>query len=199
MAGSINDFKSSFRTDLARPNKFDVRIPVPLVLLQYRNIAQQLSFRCETADLPGRTLATFDQKIYGPTEKFPYQSTYNESNLTFIVSDSMDEKLFFDAWMEVINPSTNYNFKYKGDYCTNVTINQYDVTNKLSYSVDLIDAFPIAINQLDLDWSNDGHHKLTVVLAYTYWRNNSVQNVLSSAIDAGIGGAVSQLGSFLNK
>jgi hypothetical protein len=27
---------------------------------------------------------------------------------------------------------------------------------------------------LDLDWSNDGVHKLSVTFAYTYWRNNSL-------------------------
>jgi hypothetical protein len=39
----------------------------------------------------------------------------------------------------------------------------------------MIDTFPIAVNQLDLDWSSDGHHKLTVTFAYTSWRNNSFE------------------------
>jgi hypothetical protein len=35
----------------------------------------------------------------------------------------------------------------------------------------LIDAFPISVNQLDLDWSNDNFHKLSVTFAYRYWKN----------------------------
>lgn len=192
MAGTINDFKSSFKTDLARPNRFDVSIPVPLTLILYRNISERLTFRCESANLPGRSLATADQKIYNITEKFPYQTTYNDMDLTFIVSDDMLEKEFFDAWMEFINPSTTFNMKYKGDYATTVTISQYDVTNKLSYSIELIDAYPIAVNQMDLDWSADGTHKLTVVLAYSYWRNNNIVSSLKNIATAGIGGAVSE-------
>jgi hypothetical protein len=192
MAGTINDFKSSFKTDLARPNRFDVSIPVPLTLILYRNISERLTFRCESANLPGRSLATADQKIYNITEKFPYQTTYNDMDLTFIVSDDMLEKEFFDAWMEFINPSTTFNMKYKGDYATTVTISQYDVTNKLSYSIELIDAYPIAVNQMDLDWSSDGTHKLTVVLAYSYWRNNNIVSSLKNIATAGIGGAVSE-------
>ena len=192
MAGTINDFKSSFKTDLARPNRFDVSIPVPLTLILYRNISERLTFRCESANLPGRTLATADQKIYNITEKFPYQTTYNDMDLTFIVSDDMLEKEFFDAWMEFINPSTTFNMKYKGDYATTVTISQYDVTNKLSYSIELIDAYPIAVNQMDLDWSSDGTHKLTVVLAYSYWRNNNIVSSIKNIATAGIGGAVSE-------
>jgi len=192
MSGSISEFISSFATDIARPNKFDVSIPIPLPLILYRNTAQQLKFRCESASLPGRTLATTDQKIYNIVEKFPYATTYNDIDLTFIVSDSMEEKEFFDAWLEFINPTTNFNVKYKGDYTTSVTITQYDVRNESSYAVELIDAFPISVNQLDLDWQNDGHHKLVVTFAYTYWKNANILSNLKGAIGAGIGGAIGQ-------
>jgi hypothetical protein len=175
MAGSITDFKASFRTDLARPNRFDVNIPVPIGLLPYREIGRTLSMRCENAELPGRSISTTTMKIYGVEEKFPYQTTYNDTSLTFIVSDDMAEKKFFDAWLNWINPTINYNLKYKADYAVPLTVNQYDVKNQLSYSVTMLDTFPIAVNQMDLDWSSDGHHKLTVTFAYTSWRNNSLE------------------------
>lgn len=175
MAGSIADFKASFNTDLARPNRFDVNIPIPIGLLPYRQIGRTLRMRCENAELPGRSISTTSMKIYGVEEKFPYQTTYNDISLTFIVSDDMAEKKFFDAWLNWINPTINYNLKYKADYAIPLTVNQYDVKNELSYSVTMLDTFPIAVNQLDLDWSSDGHHKLTVTFAYTSWRNNSLE------------------------
>jgi hypothetical protein len=192
MAGSISEFISSFDTDIARPNKFEVQIPVPLPLILYLNTAKRLNLRCENAQLPGRTLATTEQKIYNVSEKFPYQSTYNDVELSFIVGDDMMEKEFFDAWLEFINPSTNFNVKYKGDYTTSVIITQHDVTNQPSFEVELVDAFPISVNQLDLDWQNDGHHKLVVTFAYTFWRNNNVLSNLRGAATAGIGGAISE-------
>ena len=193
MAGSITNFISSFQNDLARPNRFDVNIPIPLTLIQYRNISQRLTFRCENANLPGRTISTTDQKIYNIVEKFPNQTSYQDMDMTFIVGGDMAEKQFFDAWLELINPTTNFNFKYKGDYSTSITVNQYDINNNLTYTIELIDAYPIAVNQLDLDWSNDGYHKLSVVFAYTYWKNNSLNNILQNALTAGIGGGISQL------
>ena len=183
MAGSINDFKSSFTNDLARPSRFDVTIPVPIVLLPFRNVGKQLSLRCETAQLPSRTFATAEQRFgSNPIEKYPYQPQYNDLDLTFLVSDDMSEKVFFDSWLELINPSLTFNFKYKNDYAVNMQVNQYDVTNNKSYSINLIDAYPISVNQLDLDWSNTEYHKLTVVFAYTYWQNNSVQSIGSSLL-----------------
>lgn len=175
MAGSIADFKASFNTDLARPNRFDVNVPIPIGLLPYRKIGRTLKMRCENAELPGRSISTTTMKIYGVEEKFPYQTAYNDISLTFIVGDDMAEKKFFDAWMNWINPTINYNLKYKADYAVPLTVNQYDVKNELSYSVTLLDTFPIAMNQLDLDWSSDGHHKLTITFAYTSWRNNTIE------------------------
>jgi len=187
MPSSITDFLGSFKTDIARPNRFDVTIPAPLPMLYYLSTSRNLTLRCESAQLPSRTFATADQKIgSNPIEKHAYQSNYNESEMTFIVSDDMSEKIFFDAWMEYINPTMSFDFNYRNDYISTLTVNQYGVDNKLTYSINLIDAFPVSVNQLDLDWSNDGHHKLTVVFAYRYWQNNSIQKFGDSALQYGI-------------
>jgi hypothetical protein len=187
MAGSISEFKSTFTKDLARANRFDVNIPIPLTLIPYIKSARNLVYRCENANLPGRNLMTTEQKIgSNPIEKYPYMTSYNDINLTFLVDGDMQQKIFFDAWLNYINPSYNYNFRYKSDYATVMTINQYDVTNKVSYSINLYDAYPIAVNQLDLDWSSDSPHKLSVTFAYTRWNNNSLQSFGMELVDAGL-------------
>ena len=194
MAGSISDFKSSFTSELSRSSKFDVSIPVPLSMLPYVSSAKNLTYRCETAQLPGRTFATLEQKTYGPIEKYPYLTSFTDIDLTFLVDDDMNQKVLFDAWLNYINPQYNNNFRYKGDYATILTVNQYDVTNELSYSVNLYDAYPISMNQLDLNWSDEGVHKLSVTFAYTYWQNNSLQAAGMQLVDAGINNVISAIG-----
>jgi hypothetical protein len=58
---------------------------------------------------------------------------------------------------------------YKKSYETTISIYQYDLSGKLTYKAYLRKAFPIAVNQLDLDWSSDSIHKLNVVFAYSDW------------------------------
>lgn len=176
---SISKFISSFNKELARPNRFEVNFYIPPALLPYyKGGASNLSLRCEQAELPSRALATLDRKIGTvPVQKFPYLSMYNDINLSLIVGGDMSEKLLFDAWLEMINPTSNFNFRYKRNYATQMTIKQFDLSGKETYNVMLIDAFPIAVNQLDLDWSNDGYHKLNVVFAYTYWTNTTLSNI----------------------
>jgi hypothetical protein len=175
MAGSISAFKSSFRNDLARPSRFDVIIPVPVILFASPLVTTKtLAYRCEAAVLPGRTFETHEQKTYGPIEKYPHLTSYTDVDLTLLIDDNMQQKYAFDAWFDYVNPRATNNYNYKDEYSTIITINQYDVKNELSYSVSLYDAFPTSMNQLDLDWSNDSVHKLSVTFAYTYWRNNSL-------------------------
>ena len=181
MPANISEFMSSFTRDLARPNRFEVKIPPvgPNNLLLQNSI-----LRCETAELPGRTFSTIEQKFgSNPLEKYPYHTTYNDISLNFIVSGDMAEKYFFDSWMELVIPTTNFNPKYKEDYICDITIIQYDLQNIATYSVNLIGCYPISVNQLDLDWSSDSHHKLTVVFAYTYWQKtpNRVDDPVAQA------------------
>ena len=168
----IDDFLASFEEELAKPSRFKVTFVPNAVASKLNKIidAETLSFRCEAAVLPGRTLQTADLRIYGPTEKFPYQSSFEDVSFTFIVTDSMAEKLFFNTWMDIINPQNTWNFEYKKNYVMDIKIDQYDNMDNVVHTVRLIDAFPTAVNQLDLNWSSQNdYHKLTVTFAYTYW------------------------------
>jgi hypothetical protein len=190
MRSNVRDFVSTFKKDLARPSRFDVQIPIPVALAPfYKDVAQQLNFRCEVTELPGRTFATTERKIgSAPLQKYPYQTMYNDVQMTFIVGGDMQERLFFDQWMEYINPSSTYNFKYKNNYSTDIAITQYDMQNKVTYKSVLIDAYPLVVNQLDLDWTADNYHRLTVVFAYTNWQEGTVNSIANNLGVQGISG-----------
>lgn len=169
---TISEFKSSFKTDVSRQNRFDVIVSSRDFMKKFNvssDFVRNIRLRCETAELPGRSLMTHDQKIYGYTEKYPYLSSYNDLNLTFIVGEELQERYFFDDWLRYIQSTDSFNFKYKKQYSTEIQITQYDQKNKVQYVSTLYRAYPIAVNQLDLDWSSDNYHKLTVVFAYDYW------------------------------
>ena len=194
MAAHINDFLGSFKKDVAKPSRFDVQVNIPLILAPYVTTARQLSFRCESAQLPGRALMTAERKIgSAPLQKVPYQTTYNDAQMTFIVTNDMTEKVLFDAWLEAINPSSNYNFNYKANYVSDILVNQYDSGDNLIYQVQLIDAFPIEVNQLDLNWDDQDYHKLAVVFAYTNWAETMVTDITKTLETAAVGGLINDL------
>jgi hypothetical protein len=138
------------------------------------SMSRYLALQCESAELPGKTLATADVKIYGPTFKVPYQTQYTDTNLTFICTNDFYERKLFDRWMEAIMPSDTNNLRFpKGQqsrYMTNIKIIQYDDFIKQIYAVELIDAFPVGVAPQTLSWSEDGFHRLSISFAYQRYR-----------------------------
>jgi hypothetical protein len=193
MATNIQSFLTSFKKELARPARFDVFITIPPVLAaMYGTVTNQLSLRCEMSELPGRTFNITERKFgSAPVQKVPFQSVYNDVTMTFIVSGDMTERLVFDQWMELINPSSTYNFKYKTNYVTDIAIRQYDLQNNITYSSVLIDAFPLSVGQMDLDWTSENYHRLPITFAYTNWQegtvNANLKNLGSQAITGLLG------------
>ena len=196
---NISNFISHINqyTGPALANRFRVDIvPPSKIFLNAASLTKKLSFQCEAAELPGRTLATLDARTYGPTKKYPYQTTYNDLSLTFICmgnttsgpNTGLWEKTFFDTWMNYINPTDLYNFRYKSDYQTEITIHHYDTYSSReaennfenqfldeTYSVDFFEVFPISVNQLQLGWADDSVLKLTVTFAYTKWEDHKTK------------------------
>ena len=138
------------------------------------SLTRYLALQCESAELPGRTTATADVKIYGPTFKVPYQTQYTDTTLTFLCTNDFYERKLFDRWMEAIHPSDTNNVRFpKGQqsrYLTNIKIIQYDEFIKRIFAVELIDAFPIGIAPQQLSWSEDGFHRLSIQFAYQRYR-----------------------------
>ena len=87
----IQSFTSSFKTDLARPSRFDVLIPMPIVLAAfYGNLRETLSLRCESTEMPGRIFNTTERKFgSSPVQKFPYLSTYSDITMNFILDSKI--------------------------------------------------------------------------------------------------------------
>jgi len=138
------------------------------------SISRYLSLQCENTELPGKTLQTADAKIYGPTFKVPYQTSFSETSFTFLCTNDFYERKLFEKWMECIMPSDTNNLRFpKGNnsrYLTNVKIVQYDDFIKRIFAVELIDAYPIGISNQQLAWSEDGFHRLTVQFTYQKYR-----------------------------
>lgn len=140
-------------------------------------ITRSLAMQCETAQLPGRTFATIDNRVYGPVQKYPINTTYSDMILTFVCTNDFYERKFFDAWMDSIIPRDTNNVRFKkgvdgtGGYTSDISIIQFDDSIKQVYATKLINAFPTSVNEMQLDWASDGYHKLTVNFTYEYYRS----------------------------
>lgn len=188
--GVINNYGAG----LAQSCRFLVRINLPKQMYNpnfgYQVISRDLTYLCEQAELPGKSLTVNDARYYGPMFKYPTQTEYSDITMNFLVRDDMYEKEFFDNWLMSINPTDTYNFSYRDDYVTKIEIYQYSVfldpksintpssKNKATYCVSLRDAYPTSVAPMPLVWGDEGMHRIAVTFAFTEW--NRIDDPVSS-------------------
>lgn len=163
---SISRFMAENQLGFARSNRFYVQITsAPGIDV----LPRQFSFMCEGAEFPGREITTVDTRIYGPTYKSPNLSVYNDITLTVLCDYQMSEKRFFDAWVDYINPTSNYNFSFRDNYVTDIAIFHLNELNDITYGIRLKEAYPVSVGALQASWGDDNIHRLQVGITYRYW------------------------------
>ena len=166
---------------LAKSCRFAVRIlPTsinsPLMIGAYKDIFRDLIYLCEVAEYPGRGFESMSYRYYGPEQKQPFQSKYEDINLTFLCRTESPERQLFDDWMDLISPINTYDFNYKDDYACQIDIFQYsDFANsntrspKAEYMFSLKDAWPVLVSPQQVTWADDQFLRLGVTFTYTKW------------------------------
>lgn len=191
---SMNDFRSwnSVYGGPAKSCRFAVRI-MPAryhYTMGYGDFLKQFVYLCEAAEMPGRGFVNADVRYYGPNQKLPVKTQYEDTTLTFICRSESYERQFFDDWMESINPTNSFDFNYRKDYETTVEIMQfaeYGVQPQIgpnlgtassstarypkeTYRITLFNAFPLLINPQPMTWADDQMQRLAVTFTYHKWK-----------------------------
>lgn len=177
MTFSISEFQAEVSTrGLARQNRFEVIIPNVNFL---RGADESLlTLFCQSASIPGATVALKKQNLFGPAHLRPANINYGETfSASFLCDRGMWVKNLFDIWIHrVINPSS-FTVAYKYEYARDIIVNQVDDSGTPTYSVKLIDAFPVSLGAMALNQSAlDRFHMLPVTFAYRYWETDYVRN-----------------------
>lgn len=169
MPFSVDDFKARIDGHLAHPAYFRVLFSGAIVSAEP---SRNLAFLCNQAQLPGRAFATMEYTTHGPIRKVPYQNIYDDVVLSFYVREDMGVKELFQEWQNFIcDNNTDSEFSYFDDYVTDIIIEQYDSTGQSTYACRLIDAYPLMVAPVQMDWADkDSFMNLQVTFAYRYWR-----------------------------
>lgn len=199
---TLEEFRAHLNSyvDVAKSDRFRVTIQPPNLLLgKYGDAARKLTFQCEQAELPGKTLQFFEVRSYGPSQRFPFQTAFNELFLSFICTANPEglsnqglwEKQFFEDWLELINPGPNstdkgkWNIEYKNNYKSTLTVEHFDTMGNVNQTINFIDAYPFVINPMTIAWSDDSALRMSISFTYNYWLHpdlsqNDTQDIIST-------------------
>lgn len=168
------------KSGVAKTSHYEVEMDPPWSMKEYQPYAREMLARAETAELPGRTITTTDFKFsnYGPISKIPYGQVYTDVTCSFVLSEDMREKQFFEIWQQFMVDTgafasggyqSKFNVRYFWDYCGRVTIRQYGSNGSIKNVFTLIDAYPIIISPISMSYGSDEIAKMSVTFAYRHY------------------------------
>lgn len=176
MAFNVTSIQSSIgKLGVLKSSHFETVITFPSGVID-----RELVTRIDSAELPGRSIQTSNVKYYGVPSRVGYDVTYPEIGITMICSESMREKLLMTQWQDLIvnqharpnAPPYMFDLGYYDDYVGRVQILQYAPNGTLVYKMTLIEAYPVQVNSMPVNWGSEEIHKLNVSFAYKYWIEN---------------------------
>lgn len=180
MVFNIQEFSSIVgHKGLARVPHFMVNITSPAGLPTPSN---DLKFRIDSINMPGRQINAFEFKPYGPAFKIGYGEQHGEVSINIMLSPDLAEKKYFLRWQDIIvgygRGSNNlgmgtFDIGYYDDYKAIIDIFQYDQTGQQRYACKIIDAWPVSISDLPSDWSVDMYHRLGVTFHYRLFQDET--------------------------
>lgn len=187
---SLSTIKNNLK--IVRPNLFFVEISLPSTLSASGGASAGVTtstfkYRCESTELPGRTLATSDEQSFGSSIKHAYEVTYNDLTVSIIASEDMNERRLIETWMDnTVRRPNSFNtgglIKYYNDYASG-TVNIYQLNDQKKQLVKctLNRVYPIALGPLNLTWEeNDTYQRFAVTFAYRWHTTDFTQTDLSS-------------------
>lgn len=200
---TMNDVKAvnSRYGGLAKSARFAVRInPAQAHLsLGYGQFLRDFTYLCEAAELPGRGFQSLDVRYYGPNQKLPFQTQYEDITMTFLCRSESYERQFFDDWMEIINPTNSFDFNYRSEYQTTIEIMQlaeYSAAAavgpnqpgssrypKETYRITLYNAYPTLVNPQPVTWADDQVQRLGITFTYHKWRREGYDKPVTNNPD----------------
>ena len=127
MPFNVDEFKAQIETGFANPATWALKIPTGAVGgdEQWPAIARGLVFLCNQAVVPGRHFATQEINTYGPIRKMPYQTIYDEFQVSIFCRTEMKERKFFDAWQNKIQNGGTHQWDYYKNYTQNLELTCY--------------------------------------------------------------------------
>lgn len=197
MPFNINAFKFEVDTySYLKTNTFEVYVFTPPIMRDFEisnagtpislfSVNRHLKMRIEQVTIPGMSLQSTDVKRYGvgTVQKMPVGAqVYGDVTLSILLDGYGEIYHFWETWMRKIyefngvssgasgpkgNAFPTYVTEYKDQYTTDMQIVVYDQFGNTIQKINLKEAFPSSMRDIQLAWSSEGLMRLQVGISYT--------------------------------
>jgi hypothetical protein len=161
-----------------------------------------LAFMAESLSIPGRQFRTTNHYIYGSYRRMPVGVEYQPLMITYICSNAMVERHFFDIWHQFIQSPTSQYMEYYNDYVGSITVkklvnsglvasltsgtnpptlnNPLVEVGNLAATYVIEEAYPVSIQAQELSYASDDYLRLTIEFSYRTWRAEPLSTIFDN-------------------
>ena len=163
---NVNDIKTALADGGARPTLFEIGGSFE---------GTNFLLHCRAASLPGTNINVIPVNYRGRAIKLPGVRTYDVWNTTFLNDDGEIRHLLIQ-WMRqmagMIDGARDATYgpynKTTSDY-RDLSVSQLTKEGKKTITYKLIQAWPVNISDIALDWGTEGFQEFTVTWRYDYF------------------------------
>lgn len=202
MGITLDDMKSTIakRDGLARSNRFNVHMNIPVINVSLTNIITNLlkgndamagsinnprdvSILCETTGIPGIDFGIIETAYGIKRRKLVNSYDQQDIQFTFLVTNDYFAKNFLTSWANSIVNQFDGTFNYKNEYASDIIVQQLDARNNVLGGAKLVNAYPVSIQEMPL--SNMHENDITRITATFTYDYAVQQDAIASSLDAG--------------
>ncbi len=173
---SPSDFMSKVGNEggISTRNKFSIMVSPPMDM-PWKSAAPKAQMVCHTIQLPGKSLSRTEDRIYGIDVQKPYGITFEPVTLAFYNTNNFNARLFWETWLEWIQPAGSRNIRYYSKMIGRIAIYHYSedvespVPGKENYVMTLNEAYPMSIEEVELGWDNQDVMDFQIQISYKDW------------------------------
>lgn len=172
---SLTTFLSSLYRGIATPNRYKIRLHPPAGISvftegvspfaqvehyrsanNYINHNGMVEMMATQVGLPSRLFDMMEIRTYGVKQRLPFSiSTSEMITIMFTGSSWLAERHYLELWQNIVANVGSNSMNYPDEYLGSVEIILLDREGNESYVVILDDAFPQAVQQIDLNYSSN--------------------------------------------
>lgn len=175
--------------DYARPSRYEVIITPPAGLAGNTNLVRKVSMEVSQVSFPGFNLEIKeDTNTYGPVRKIVQGESFAELTSLVRCSPNMEEKTFIEQWQNLMVNKQTFSVGYYDEYIGTMQIFQLDRQDRRRYGIEVLECYPVAIDEQQLDYGNtNAVATIAVTWNYRYWKNLEYDDDLPAPVTERIG------------
>lgn len=136
------------------------------------NDTRDLTFKCQTVDLPGSGLDVVEVPLHGVTLQRAGRKIFTHTiNATFVEAVDWSTRDKFVKWQETARSWVNNSGVDSSIYAVPALIVVYDDTPSVVRTTNLVNLWPETINEVALDGSQSGLVSISVSFKYDLWQD----------------------------